>query len=53
MTDAVPDADAFEQRQPLLEADEPELPEINEETPDADAWEQALPVPMDDDDERR
>jgi hypothetical protein len=43
MTDAVPEADALEQRQPLLE------PEADEE----DALEQAMPVPFDEDDAPR
>jgi len=55
MTDAVPEADALEQRQPVLEPDGPEqLPdEIDVEVPEADALEQAMPVPFDEDDTPR
>jgi hypothetical protein len=57
MTDAVPEADAVEQRQPLDEGDDPEqVPEIDEldvEVPEADALEQARPVPFDEDDAPR
>ena len=54
MTDAVPEADALEQRQPVLEPDEPEqLPQIDVEVPEADALEQAMPVPFDEDDTPR
>jgi hypothetical protein len=54
MTDAVPEADAQEQRQPLLEADTPELvPEIDVEVPEEDALEQSMPVPFDEDDAPR
>jgi hypothetical protein len=60
MTDAVPEADALEQRQPVLEPDAPEelpepelLPEIDLEVPEADALEQAMPVPFDEDDTPR
>jgi hypothetical protein len=54
MTDAVPEADALEQRQPLLERDDPEqVPEIDVEVPQEDALEQAMPVPFDEDDAPR
>jgi hypothetical protein len=54
MTDAVPEADALEQRQPLLDRDAPEqLPEIDVEVPEEDALEQAMPVPFDEDDAPR
>jgi hypothetical protein len=54
MTDAVPEADALEQRQPVLEEDGPEQPpEIDVEVPEADALEQAMPVPFDEDDTPR
>ena len=57
MTDAVPEADALEQRQPLLDPDAPEqvpeLPEIEVEVPEEDALEQAMPVPFDEDDAPR
>jgi hypothetical protein len=54
MTDAVPEADALEQRQPLLEQDTPEqVPGIDVEVPEGDALEQALPVPFDEDDTPR
>jgi hypothetical protein len=57
MTDAVPEADALEQRQPLLDRDIPDqLPEIDEidvEVPEEDALEQAMPVPFDEDDAPR
>jgi hypothetical protein len=54
MTDAVPEADAQEQAQPLLDADAPERdPEIDLEVPEADALEQAQPVPFDEDDAPR
>ena len=46
--DAVPEADAQEQAEPLFPTDEPDPPEIGDETPEADAYEQSLPVPMDD-----
>ncbi len=54
--DAVPEADAQEQAEPLLgpdESDERELPEIGDEVPEADAYEQSLPVPLDDEDAER
>lgn len=51
--DAVPEADALEQREPVDDSDEFEYPPLGDETPEADAWEQALPVPYDDEDERR
>jgi hypothetical protein len=54
MTDAVPEADALEQRQPLEEGDVPEqVPEIDVEVPEEDALEQAIPVPFDEDDAPR
>jgi hypothetical protein len=54
MTDAVPEADALEQRQPLLDRDAPEeIPEIDVEVPEEDALEQAMPVPFDEDDAPR
>ncbi|HKQ01595.1 MAG TPA: hypothetical protein VJ735_14810 [Actinomycetes bacterium] len=54
MTDAVPEADALEQRQSLLERDTPEqIPEIDIEVPEEDALEQAMPVPFDEDDAPR
>jgi hypothetical protein len=57
MTDAVPEADALEQRQPLLDGDDPEqvpeLDEIDVEVPEQDALEQAMPAPFDEDDAPR
>jgi hypothetical protein len=53
MTDAVPEADALEQRQPLLERDPEQVPEIDVEVPEEDALEQAMPVPFDEDDAPR
>jgi hypothetical protein len=54
MTDAVPEADALEQSQPLLERDANEqVPEIDVEVPAGDALEQAMPVPFDEDDAPR
>jgi hypothetical protein len=57
MTDAVPEADALEQRQPLLERDNtdqvPEIDEIDVEVPREDALEQAMPAPFDEDDAPR
>jgi hypothetical protein len=54
MTDAVPEADALEQRQPLVDRDTPEqVPEIDVEVPEEDALEQAMPVPFDEDDAPR
>lgn len=54
MTDAVPEADALEQRQPLLESEADEqVPEIAVEVPEEDALEQAMPVPFDEDDAPR
>jgi hypothetical protein len=54
MTDAVPEADALEQRQPLLEGESDEqVPEIDVEVPEEDALEQAMPVPFDEDDAPR
>jgi hypothetical protein len=52
--DAVPEADAWEQRRPLLDPDAPEdAPAIGDETPEADAIEQSIPVPLDEEDEPR
>jgi hypothetical protein len=52
--DAVPEADALEQRTPVGDDDgEPEEPVIDDEVPEADALDQARPVPMDEDDEPR
>jgi hypothetical protein len=51
--DAVPEADAWEQRKPLLDPDAPEPPAIDAEVPEADALDQARPVPIDEDDEPR
>jgi hypothetical protein len=54
MTDAVPEADALEQRQPLQEGDADEqVPEIDVEVPEEDALEQAMPVPFDEDEAPR
>jgi hypothetical protein len=54
MTDAVPEADALEQRQPVLDEDAPEqVPEIDVEIPEEDALEQAMPVPFDEDEAPR
>jgi hypothetical protein len=57
MTDAVPEADALEQRQPLVEGDVPEqvpaIDEIDVEVPEEDALEQAMPAPFDEDDAPR
>jgi hypothetical protein len=51
--DAVPEADALEQRTPLRDDSEPEEPAIDDEVPEADALDQARVVPMDEDDEPR
>ena len=51
--DAVPEADANEQKRPVLDPDAPETPQIDDETPEADALEQSIPVPLDDEDEPR
>jgi hypothetical protein len=53
-SDAVPEADAHDQDDPLDRSDESgrPRPRIDDETPEADAYEQSLPVPMDDDDRR-
>jgi hypothetical protein len=52
--DAIPEADAYEQKQPLADpGDDPEAPRIGDETPEADALEQSIPVPVDEDEERR
>jgi hypothetical protein len=54
MTDAVPEADALEQRQPLLDTDAPEhVPEIDVEVPEEDALEQSRAVPFDEDEAPR
>ncbi len=54
MTDAVPEADALEQRQPLLESEADEqVPEIDVEVPEEDALEQAMPALFDEDDAPR
>ena len=53
MTDAVPEADAQEQRQPLLGDGDEQPPEIELEVPEGDALEQAMPVPFDEDDAPR
>ena len=47
MTDAVPEADALEQRQPLVDGD------TSEQVPEEDALQQAMPVPFDEDDAPR
>ena len=54
-SDAVPEADAHEQDEPVerSEDDQRPRPRISDETPEADAYEQSLPVPMDDEDDRR
>jgi hypothetical protein len=51
--DAVPEADALEQRMPVLDRDPPREPTIDDEVPEADALDQARPVPIDEDDEPR
>jgi hypothetical protein len=52
--DAVPEADAYEQKRPVLDSDAPpEAPQIDDETPEADALEQSIPVPVDEDEDRR
>jgi hypothetical protein len=51
--DAVPEADALEQRTPVLDRDAPQEPAIDDEVPEADALDQARPVPIDEDDEPR
>jgi hypothetical protein len=54
--DAIPEADAYEQKLPLLDPDpdlDLEAPRIDDETPEADALEQSIPVPVDDDEDRR
>jgi hypothetical protein len=48
--DAIPEADAYEQKQP---PDVRETPRIDDETPEADALEQSIPVPVDEDEDRR
>jgi hypothetical protein len=51
--DAVPEADAQEQRTPVRDAGQPEEPAIDDEVPEADALDQARVVPIDEDDEPR
>ena len=51
--DAVPEADALEQRTPVLDRDPPPEPTIDDEVPETDALDQARPVPIDEDDEPR
>jgi hypothetical protein len=51
--DAVPEADALEQAEPLREPDELVPPQLGDEIPEADAWEQSQPVPMDDEEDWR
>ncbi|HEU4399056.1 MAG TPA: hypothetical protein VFU54_14635 [Actinomycetota bacterium] len=51
--DAVPEADAQEQRTPVLDRDPPQDPQIDDEVPEADALDQARAVPIDEDDEPR
>jgi hypothetical protein len=51
--DAVPEADALEQAEPLREQDELVPPQLGDEIPEADAWEQSQPVPMDDEEDWR
>jgi hypothetical protein len=54
-SDAVPEADAQEQAEPVVPSEEPEVPRprISDETPEADAYEQSLPVALDDEDDAR
>jgi hypothetical protein len=54
-SDAIPEADAHEQDEPVLPSEESERPRprIGDETPEADAYEQSLPVPLDDEDDGR
>jgi hypothetical protein len=52
-SDAVPEADAHDQAEPVVRSDEHERPRIGDETPEADAYEQSLPVPLDDEDDGR
>jgi hypothetical protein len=51
--DAIPEADAYEQKQPVGDPDTPEPPRIGDETPEADALEQSIPVPVDEDEDPR
>ena len=52
--DAVPEADAWEQRQPLLDPDAEEVtPTIDDLAPEADVLEQSIPVPLDEEDAPR
>jgi hypothetical protein len=54
-SDAVPEADAHDQDEPVARSEESERPRprISDETPEADAYEQSLPVPLDDEDDGR
>ena len=54
-SDAVPEADAHDQHDPVVRSDENERPRprISDEPPEADAYEQSLPVSLDDEDDRR
>ncbi len=54
-SDAVPEADAHDQDEPVVRSDESERPRprISDEIPEADAYEQSLPVPLDDEDDGR
>ena len=53
ITEAKPEADVLEQRRPVVDDEEPELPvSIPPDVPEADALEQAIPVPLADEDER-
>jgi hypothetical protein len=51
--DAVPEADALEQRTPVDDDGEPEELVIDDEVPEADALDQARTVPLDEDDAPR
>jgi hypothetical protein len=50
--DAVPEADAREQEEPLRGREDYVPPRLGDEVPEADAWEQSQPVPMDDEEDR-
>jgi hypothetical protein len=52
-SDAIPEADAQNQADPLEDVEEWEGPRIGDETPEADAYEQSLPVNGDDEDDGR
>lgn len=54
-SDAIPEADAQNQEDPVERSDEDDRPRptISDETPEADAYEQSLPVPLDDEDDGR